>query len=153
MIHVTRILLPTDFSPSSAEAMRYACTLAQQFDAELHVLHVLEQRQSTTPAFGMGLALPSRVQETTAAAQQELERVLPADWAAGRKTVKAIAEGAPHREIVRYAADHQIDLIVLGTHGHTGLSHALLGSIAERVVRTAACPVLTVRLGDPGPVA
>ena len=145
MIQLARILLPTDFSEFSSEATKYACALAEQFDAELHLLHVLEIHQSTTPDFAMGLALPSRTKESRKAAEKTLENVLDSKWAEGRKVVKAILEGTPFLEIIRCAKEYDIDLIVMGTHGRSGLVHVLIGSVAEKVVRKAPCPVLTVR--------
>ena len=145
MIQLTRILLPTDFSEFSSEATNYACALAGQFDAELHLLHVLEVHQSATPDFAVGLALPSRIEESREAAERALENVLDVKWEEGREVVKALAEGAPFLEIVRYAKRHEVDLIVMGTHGRSGLVHVLVGSVAEKVVRKAPCPVLTVR--------
>lgn len=144
-IEIKRILLPTDFSAHSAAAARYACELATRFDAELHLLHALEAHLASAPGFAMGLALPQYVHESRAAAEQSLAGVLDPQWSAGRKVVRAVVEGSPKEEIVRYARTHGVDLIVLATHGRTGLAHVLLGSVAEGVVRTAPCPVLTVR--------
>lgn len=132
MIQLARILLPTDFSEFSSEATTYACAFAEQFDAELHVLHVLEGPQ----------AADTEVKEVFEGAMAE---VLDPKWEEGRKVVKATAEGAAFLEIIRYAKEHDIDLIVMGTHGRTGLVHLLIGSTAENVVRKAPCPVLTVR--------
>jgi universal stress protein A len=144
-IRIRRILLPTDFSNASAAATKYACALATTFDAELHLLHTLETHLISTPEFAMGLDLPRYLQESKAAAEQALARVLDPQWSAGRKVVQAVVEGSPRVEIVRYARQQEIDLIVLATHGRTGLAHLLIGSVAESVVRTAPCPVLTVR--------
>jgi nucleotide-binding universal stress UspA family protein len=142
-ISIRRILLPTDFSTFSATATSYACELATRFDAEVHLLHTLDVHLASTPAFGMGLALPKYLHESRAAAEKALAGVLDAQWAVGRKVVHALVEGSPKVEIVRYARTHEIDLIVLATHGRSGLAH--IGSVAESVVRTAPCPVLTVR--------
>jgi universal stress protein A len=144
-IRLQRILLPTDFSDYSATATKYACELAVKFDAELHLLHVLELQVDPTPAFGMGLALANYVQESRAAAERKLADILDPHWSAGRKVIQAVVEGSARAEIVRYSRQQEIDLIVLSTHGRTGLSHVLMGSVAESVVRTAPCPVLTVR--------
>ena len=145
MIQLARILLPTDFSEFSSEATNYACAFAEQFDAELHLLHVLEIHHSTTPDLAMGLALLSRIEESREVAEKALEDVLDSKWAEGRKVVKATAEGPPFLEIIRYAKQHDVDLIVMGTHGRSALAHVLMGSVAEKVVRKAPCPVLTVR--------
>jgi nucleotide-binding universal stress UspA family protein len=144
-IEIKCILLPTDFSADSASATQYARELVTRFDAELHVLHTLEVHLASTPAFAMGLALPTYLQESRAAAEKALEGVPDPRWPAGRKVVRAVVEGSPKVEIVRYARTQQIDLIVLATHGRSGLAHVVIGSVAENVVRTAPCPVLTVR--------
>ena len=144
-IRIQKILLPTDFSTLSAVATKYACELAEKFDAELHLLHTLEIHSSTTPAFEMGLVLPTYMRESKAAAEQSLAAVLDPQWSKGRKVIQAVVEGSPIAEIIRYARTQDIDLIVLATHGRTGLSHVIMGSVAESVVRTAPCPVLTMR--------
>jgi universal stress protein A len=144
-IDIKRVLLPTDFSSYSATATKYACELVTKFDAELHLLHALEVHLSSTPHFGMGLDLPRYIHESRAAAEKALTGVLDPQWSAGRKVVRAVVEGSPKVEIVRYARTQEIDLIVLATHGRSGLAHVIIGSVAEGVVRTAPCPVLTVR--------
>jgi universal stress protein A len=144
-IRLQKILLPTDFSNYSAAATKYACELATKFDAELHILHVLETHLVSTPTFGFGLDLPKYVSESKAAAEKSLTSVLDPEWSAGRTVVMVVIEGSPKVEIVAYARKHNIDLIVLATHGRSGLAHVLMGSVAESVVRTAPCPVLTVR--------
>jgi universal stress protein A len=145
VIEIKRILLPTDFSSYSATATKYACELVTKFDAELHLLHTLEVHLASTPSFGMGLALPQYIHESRTAADKSLTSVLDPQWSVGRKIVQAVVEGSPKVEIVRYARTHEIDLIVLATHGRSGLAHVIIGSVAESVVRTAPCPVLTVR--------
>jgi nucleotide-binding universal stress UspA family protein len=144
-LRLQRILLPTDFSDYSAVATKYACELATKFDAELHVLHTLETHLASTPGFAMGLALPQYLSESKVAAEKALTGVLDPQWAVGRKVVQAVVEGSPKVEIVRYARTQEIGLIVLATHGRSGLAHVIIGSVAESVVRTAPCPVLTVR--------
>jgi nucleotide-binding universal stress UspA family protein len=144
-IRIQRILLPTDFSTHSAAATKYACELVTRFDAELHLLHTLEVHVASTPNFGMGLALPKYIHESRAAAEQSLSGVLDSQWSVGRTVIQAVVEGSPKVEIVRYARTHAIDLIVLATHGRSGLAHVIMGSVAESVVRIAPCPVLTVR--------
>lgn len=144
-IQLQKILLPTDFSKLSENAINYACELATRFDAELHLLHALEVHPDFTPTFGMGLDLPGYVSESKAAVEKKLASVLDPLWATGRKIVHSAVEGSPKVEIVRYARENEIDLIVLSTHGRTGLIHVLMGSVAESVVRTAPCPVLTMR--------
>jgi nucleotide-binding universal stress UspA family protein len=144
-IGIQRILMPTDFSTYSATATQYACELATKYDAELHLLHALEVHLASTPGFGVGLALPQYTHESKAAAEKSLASVLDPQWSVGRKVIHAVVEGSPKVEIVRYARTQDIDLIVMATHGRSGLAHILIGSVAESVVRTAPCPVLTVR--------
>lgn len=144
-ISIQKILLPTDFSEYSQCAVKYACELAEKFGSELHLVHVLEIHPVTTPDFGMGLALPRYVTESKQAAEQLLTKALESHRSAGKKVVHALLEGSPKAEIPKYARSRDIDLIVLSTHGRTGLAHAILGSVAESIVRTAPCPVLTVR--------
>ena len=144
-IQIQRILLPTDFSDYSTAATKYACELAARFNSELHILHTLEQHLSATPAFGFGLDIPTFVSESKVAAEKRLAGLIDSGWSVGRTVIRTVTEGSPRVEIVRYAREANIDLIVLSTHGRTGLSHVMLGSVAESVVRTAPCPVLTVR--------
>jgi universal stress protein A len=144
-IRLQKILLPTDFSDYSAIATKYACELATKFDAELHLLHALEPYVGSTPEFGMGIAFPNYITEAKAAAEKSLFDVLDPKWVEGRKMIRVVVEGSPKLEIIQYARDQNIDLIVLATHGRTGLRHVIMGSVAETVVRTAPCPVLTVR--------
>jgi universal stress protein A len=146
MIKLQRILLPTDFSEFSAAARMYACAFADQFQAELHVLHVIQDLAPLVPEPGAALAPPlDYLRELELNANAMLERSLDAQWAVGKKIVKAVRQGPPYGEIVRYAQEMNIDLIVIGTHGRSGLAHMLMGSVAEKVVRKSPCPVLTVR--------
>ncbi len=145
MIRLRKILLPTDFSDYSAAATKYACELAMKFDAELHLLHSLETHLDSTPGFGMGLALPTYIKESRDAAEKALAGVLDPKWLTSRTVIQAVVEGSPKVQIIHYARKHDIDLIVISTHGRTGLAHVIMGSVAETIVRTAPCPVLTVR--------
>ena len=145
MISLKRILLPTDFSENSAGARNHACALAESFDDELHLLHVLEIQVSTMPDLAMGFAWPQQIKESQQAAQRALEEMVKDPSLKERKVECALAEGSPFLEIVQYAKQEDIDLIVMGTHGRSGLAHLLIGSVAENVVRHAPCPVLTVR--------
>jgi len=145
MIELKTVLLPTDFSDFSAEATKYACAFADQFGAELHLLHVLDLVEAIAPEFGMGLALPSRTAVSNKAVENALSDVLDDAWADSHQVVQAVVNGPPFLEIIKYARKHNIDLIVMGTHGRSGLVHVLMGSVAEKVVRKAPCPVLTVR--------
>jgi universal stress protein A len=145
-IQLQRILLPTDFSEYSSVATNYACTLASKFGAELHLLHVFEQY--TGSAYVPGVPLPeatSEIEELKQHVAESLAKLLDADWEARHHVVRATREGHPFVEIIRYAKDESIDMIVMGTHGRSGISQLLMGSVAEKVVRKSLCPVLTVR--------
>ncbi|MBX3448053.1 MAG: universal stress protein [Planctomycetaceae bacterium] len=147
MIALRKILVPTDFSEFSQAAIRYGQELATRFQAELHLIHVLEFHPTLTPTFELGLALPSQIQESRTVAEQTLAR-LPGETSLS--CVRAVLEGKPVLEILRYARENEIDLLVATTHGRTGLAHVLMGSVAENLVRMATCPVLTVRPNQHG---
>jgi nucleotide-binding universal stress UspA family protein len=118
--------------------------LADRFEAELHLLSVLDD---TTPMFFDPEIMPmdSLVQQQRVAISKKLDQQPGSPWDENLTVVREIRQGSPFLEIIRYAKENNIDLIVLGTHGRSGLAHVLLGSVAERVVRIAPCPVLTVR--------
>ena len=146
MIDLKRILLPTDFSEYAKTARNYACAFTEHFGAELHMLHVLQDLVAMVPEPGLAFPPPGDYMgELQESAERALDQLLDADWAKDKTIVKATRQGPPFLEIIRYAKEHDIDLIVLGTHGRSGLAHVLLGSVAEKVVRKAPCPVLTVR--------
>ncbi len=145
MIQFRRIMLPTDFSEYSQAATAYAVELAEKFDAELHLFHVVEVHPGSTPVFGGGLALAPNVKESREHAVRQLAGFLDPQWRNAHKVVHATGDGPPFLEIIRYAKENDIDLIIIGTHGRTGLAHVMIGSVAEKVVRKAPCPVLTVR--------
>lgn len=149
MLKLKRVLFPTDFSTNSKVAQDYACELAKHFHAELHILYVLQEMLLITTDPGQLLMTPTvDVDAARKSAEQALERLPDAGQREGLTVVRATGEGSPFVEIVRYARENDIDLIVLGTHGRTGLKHVFLGSVAENVVRKASCPVLTIRPTD-----
>jgi nucleotide-binding universal stress UspA family protein len=146
MIALQNVLVPTDFSETSAIALRYGKALAGAFDASLHVLHVVQEpfaQPWAVEAYGFSLATLQEewLREAKTRMAQTLSDAERAKYRADLTTVL----GHPVVEILKYAADHVVDLIVLGTHGRGPLGHMVMGSVAERVVRKAPCPVLTVR--------
>jgi len=151
-----RILVPTDFSDPSDAALDYARVLAGQFHSTIQLLHVVEPpfdaSAFSNEAYIAGA--PSIYEAMVKEAQAQLAiRVRPTDRERlGLRT--EIITGQSAVTILEYAADHRMDLIVMGTHGRTGLAHLFMGSVAEHVVRKAICPVLTVRyaLGCEGPI-
>lgn len=145
MIALKRILFPTDFSDCSRPAQSQACALADQFDAELHVLHVLQDAMLMIPEPGSALALPQNfLLDLKESAEKALDGLLSAELLKKLTVRRATRLGNAAVEIVKYAQFHEVDLIVLGTHGRGALGHLLMGSVAERVVQHAHCPVLTV---------
>jgi nucleotide-binding universal stress UspA family protein len=144
MITLKNILVPSDFSECSGQAMRYGLELARKFGATLHLVHVV-QDPATQPWATEGFAMP--LLEVTEEWLKEAETRLTASVPeADRSRVRVSSLlGAVYPEVLRYAQDEEIDLIVMGTHGRGGVSHLLLGSIAEKMVRRSPCPVLTVR--------
>lgn len=146
MIQLRRILFPTDFSDNARAAVPYACAFAEQFGAELHILTVLYEMAQVVPESGTFITTPvSNLDEVRESAERALAKLPGAEGKNLTNVVRATVLGTPFLEIIRYARQHSIDLIVMGTHGRGGLAHVLLGSVAERVVRKAPCPVLTVR--------
>ncbi len=146
MIDLKHILVPTDFGKSSDNATAYALALAQKFGAEVCLLHVVQDLALFFPEAVFNAPPPAPpVEQFAAAARAALQRVASA-LDAGGVTVRAeVGVGPPAEVVVRFAREHAVDLVVMGTHGHTGLAHVILGSVAEKVVRRAPCPVLTVR--------
>jgi universal stress protein A len=144
---IARVLVPTDFSAASDEALDYARTLAEGFGASLYLLHVVEDRSLggglISEAY-LGVSPDARAAAWADAQARLAHRITDHD----RQALPARSEivcGETATTIVDYADTLHIDLIVMGTHGRTGLAHILIGSVAETVLRTAACPVLTVR--------
>ena len=143
MIELKRILLPTDFSESSLEATHYAVEFAVRFGAKLLVMHVIEEPVDYFSMFE-SYPLPAR-DELETYAQTRLENWILPDDAEKCELEFQWIHGTPFVEIVRAVQKNDIDLVVLGTHGRGFTAHLLLGSVVERVVRKAPCPVLTVR--------
>ncbi len=141
-----RILVPIDFSAPSDAALEYARTVATRFGASLHLLHVAEDPYRAL--YSAEVYVPEmeglRDQILADATSRLKNRLQSSDIRELNATAEAVI-GTPAGSIVEYAGAHDIDLIVMGTHGRGGMSHLLMGSVAERVVRTAPCPVLTVR--------
>jgi len=143
---IRKILCPTDFSDYANEALSYAVGLAREYGAELHVLHVIPTPEMAVQFEPMAPVLDaSFFTELEQGAREHLEQVLPEATRAELAVAFALRRGAAFLEIVRYAREQDIDLIAIATHGRTGLRHALFGSVAEKVVRKAPCPVLSLR--------
>jgi nucleotide-binding universal stress UspA family protein len=153
MIAVKRILVPTDFSEASKVAVQYGLALGRAFNAQLYLLHV-EPRHDLEIIVERELVVEKYLSETAApksrqnAAHELLGKILTEQEKKelrAEHVLRASGRGGPYVEIVRYAKERGIDLIVMGAHGHGAAAHRLMGSVAENVVRKAPCPVLTVR--------
>jgi nucleotide-binding universal stress UspA family protein len=150
LIEIRTILAPTDFSHHAEVALRYAAGLAERLDATLHLLHVLPDvvvPVGPDPSLVSSFP-PEYYQETEAKSHRALEQAIDPAWGRPPRTELAVRWGDAVASILGYAGDHQIDLIVVATHGRSGISHVLLGSVAEQIIRDAPCPVLTIRNKD-----
>lgn len=144
MINIKNILCPIDYSVYSEMALKYAIEFAEKYEAKLYLMHVLDIRVydiNDPDLYNVNII----DEETLGKLRERLLKCVNEDTK-GRIAVEAIIiQGVPFAEIIKASRDYKIDLIVLGTHGRTGLSHAIMGSVAEKVVRKAPCPVLTIR--------
>ena len=158
MITLKRILVPTDFSETSAVAVKYGVALARTFNAELHLLHaevrhdleMIVERQRVVETLSAETAdlVPGPDESAQHAARELLGTSLSDEEQKDLQVeyvLRASGLGGPYVEIVAYAKERDIDLIVMGTHGRGFVAHMLMGNVAEKVVRKAPCPVLTVR--------
>jgi nucleotide-binding universal stress UspA family protein len=145
MIAIRKILVPTDFSENAHHALRYGCSFAREYEAELVVLHVVEDIAVSYASDLFPVPMAHVFQELSGYARAELQKLVQEAADKGLKARELLAQGRPSSEIVRLAREEAIDLVVLGTHGKGVLDQALFGSTTERVVRNAPCPVLTVR--------
>jgi nucleotide-binding universal stress UspA family protein len=151
MIQIKNVLVPTDFSEPSESALRYGKAFAETFGAALHLVHVLDENALvypwTTPD-GTPIALGEARSEIEHMVKDRLARILTKEETEKYSARVATLSGSPFLEIVAYAKAENIDLIVMGTHGRGPIAHMLMGSVAEKVVRKAPCPVLTVRTSE-----
>jgi universal stress protein A len=142
---IHRILAPTDFSDLSKQGLKSALELAQVYGAKLSLIHVVEP-----PPYPVEGIVPSHLGATLLddlerQASHELAQMLPVTQGGTVDVARRVVVGIPYRKIVEVAEEEKADLLVMTTHGRTGLSHLVMGSVAEKIVRTAPCPVLTIR--------
>ena len=145
MIELNTILLPTDFSECSDVAAKYAMAFAESLDASLRVIHVLEDPEVYARKMESLAVVPELRNRMMQQAQQQLQMLLTDVERTKFDAQLVVRWGAPFVEIIRYARTQNVDLIVMGTHGRGPIAQMLLGSVAQKVVRKAPCPVLTVR--------
>jgi nucleotide-binding universal stress UspA family protein len=141
-----KILTAIDFSESSDFAFEYALTLARQFQAELTVIHVINEPVDLRGFYVPHISFEQLEKEIEEGAEKMMATFCQTKLGDFTRYTSVIAAGIPYEEILRKADEIGASLIVLGTHGRTGIDHLIFGSTAERVVRSAACPVLTIRL-------
>jgi universal stress protein A len=144
-MEIRRILAPTDFSELSMQGLKSALEWAEAFGAKLLLLYVVEP-----PPYPVEGIVPSHLGATMLddlerQATNDLAQMLSETQASKMDVARRVVVGIPYRKIVDVAEEEKIDLIVMTTHGRTGLSHLMMGSVAEKIVRTAPCPVLTIR--------
>ncbi|MBA4313004.1 MAG: universal stress protein [Chlorobiaceae bacterium] len=144
-LSIRKILVPIDFSEHSKNALQYAITFAKQYNAELLIVYVVEP--TIYPAdFSFGqVAIPSMEKELRERGETELKQLVEKMIAGKLSTKTFVRTGKPFLEIINVAVEEEVDLIIIATHGHTGVEHILFGGTAEKVVRKAPCPVLVVR--------
>ena len=142
MAAINHVLMATDFSEASEPALELAQSFASAFGARLHLLHVIPDPYAQPWSVeATGAAIPDLLKRWETEAEARLDELKPA----GVEAHAVVRVGNPYNEIVEYAREQGIDLIVIGTHGRGAIGHMLLGSVAEKVVRKAPCPVLTTR--------
>lgn len=148
MFNIKNILVPTDFSSLSQSALEYARDLADNMNAAIHILHVIDKSMPFVPG-------KQNLSETEIAAALEVDArkqlsalIAEAENDTNIKVIGVIKHGIDFEEIVKYAKEVGADLIVIATHGRTGIMHSLLGSVAEKVIQHAKCPVLVIPAGE-----
>ncbi len=145
-IQIRKILCPVDFSESSNHALRYAMAFAETYEAELILVHVTDYAALEMPDYPSAIEFSADIIEQIGEVyEKRLKELMKTEQAGYANVSSRLVSGTPFYEIINTARDEKVDLIVMGTHGRTGLAHVLMGSVAEKVVRKATCPVLTVK--------
>ena len=145
-MEIKTILFPTDFSQGARAAMEYAVSLAQDFKAKLILLYVIQDISIAEWYIPSSISAADLVEDMQRSAEREMDKWELEIAGKVRDVEKLIVRGVPFVEIIRTAKERKADMIVIGTHGRTGIDHMLFGSTAEKVVRKSSCPVLTVRM-------
>jgi nucleotide-binding universal stress UspA family protein len=145
-MEIKSILFPTDFSEGSAEALKYAVEFANRYGAKLYVLHVIYDVAKASGWYVPHVSMDAIYKDIQEGAKKELDN-FGVNELGGLKNIERIVQtGVPYQEIMSCAVKNKIDMIIIGTHGRTGIDRILFGSTAAQVVRNAPCPVLTVRI-------
>ncbi|MCF6148562.1 MAG: universal stress protein [Candidatus Kuenenia sp.] len=145
MITVKKILFPTDFSPCAKHALTYALSLATLFKAKLYIIHVIPKMNIPISAGGVMYPTLKIYKDMEENAKKKMHHLIPKRFLDQIEVENIIVRGTPYVEITKNAKKYNIDIITIATHGRTGISHTLIGSVAEKVVRKAPCPVLTIK--------
>lgn len=145
MINLKKILITTDLSEHSVAAFDHGFSLGLLYASKVYVMHVAEDAQPMFRLYGLDTVLRPEHQRELESAVEKLDQFITTHVGTERKVVPVVRAGVPEVEIIRFAEEEGIDLIVLATHGWTGLRHILMGSVAEKVLRGSTVPVLTVK--------
>lgn len=146
MLAIKKVLYPTDFSDDSLVALPYAVSLANQYDAELHCIHAFDMaREAWQHGSYLAMSGTPTQHQLWEAAEQAMVDFAAAHLGDAKRAVTKTVRGSTHTEIIAYAKEQEVDMIVIATHGHRTLATALLGSVTEAIIRKAPCVVLTVR--------
>ena len=148
MITLKKIMVATDFSPHSEVAINYATEFSKTFGAEILLASIVEEPSlmAELPPMGEAYFPPNLAEMQQQSAEKALQRKIEEHGLSNARTIVTV--GTPFVEIVRIAREEEVDLLIIGTHGRGAIAHMLLGSVAEKIVRKAPCPVLTVRSGE-----
>jgi universal stress protein A len=145
MVNLKKILVTTDLSEYSAAALDHAFSFGLLYASKMYVLHVVESAGSLFPLHGSEGDKSLHAAHTVEGAHEKLDQFILSHIGTERKVLPVVRSGIPSEEIMRFAEEEGIDMIVMATHGRTGLQHILLGSVTERIVRRSHVPVLTVK--------
>jgi universal stress protein A len=150
MFPIKKVLNPTDFSTAAKHGLRAAIEMAVHLEAELLLVHVIESSPQMSGTFSMsGARAVQMVEALQEESRKQMEKLVSTSVPTDLRCDVRILQGRPAEEIVRLAADEHADVIVIATHGYSGFNRFLFGSVADRVIRTAQCPVLTIRPPEP----
>lgn len=147
-MEIKKILFPTDFSEGSGTAIPILTEMVRKFGAKLYIVHVIYDIARTTGWYVPHMSMDEMYKDMETAAKKEIERVCVEELRGYKDIERIVLRGIPDEEVLKFVKEQGIDMIVMGTHGRKGLDRVLFGSTASKVVRSAICPVLTVRVPD-----
>lgn len=148
-MEIKRILFPTDLSEGSTNAIPYVVDLTRHYGARLFIVHVLYDIARVTGWYVPHMSMDELYQDMEKNALKEVERCCKEELRGYQEIEYKVIKGVPHEEILKFADEQQVGLIIMGTHSRKGIDRVIFGSTAERVVKNAKCPVLTVGLSSP----